>query len=341
MLHSHGRVPLLILLGFGLALESSGCRSGESKGDTLVLAAYTTPREVYGTSVLPKMAEHWKQKTGRSLEFQESYQGSGAQSRAVIDGFEADVVALSLAPDVDRLVSANLVDESWDDGKYGGMVTRSVVAIAVRPGNPKGIHDWQDLAREGIEVLTPNVRTSGGAMWNVAAIYGAALRGHTGTPAGDEAAAEALLGKILANVRVMDKGARESIVNFENGIGDAAITYENEVIVSQREGKPIEYVVPASTILIENPIAVVKTYAEKHGSTEVAEAFVQYLYEPAVQTAFAEFGYRPVIDDVTTRTFPETKDIFTVKDLGGWAELQTKVFAADAAYDRSLKSRGQ
>jgi len=321
----------------GLAFGGTACRS-KVEQDTLVLAAYTTPREVMGAFVLPQFKEAWRERSGKELEIQESYQGSGAQSRAIVEGFEADVVALSLAPDVQRLVDAKLVDTEWTQGKHEGIVTESIVVIAVRPGNPKNIHDWADLARDDVEVLTPNVRTSGGAMWNVAAIYGAAMRGHAGVAANDEGAATELLGKILANVRVMDKGARDSIVNFENGVGDAAITYENEVIVSQRDGKAIEYVVPSSTIVIENPVAVVHAYAKKHDRVELSNAFVEHLFDPKVQAAFADFGYRPVVDDAARRTFPAAKDPFTVRDLGGWDALQKQIFAPEAAYDRAMKT---
>ncbi len=330
------RTPLAATLLCTSLLASTGCGKSNA-GDELVLAAYTTPREAYGKAILPAFIDHWKDKTGKTIAFKESYQGSGAQSRSVAEGFEADIVALSLAPDVQRLVDADLVDATWDDGTHGGRVSRSIVVIAVREGNPKNIKDWSDLARSDVEVLTPNVRTSGGAMWNVAAIYGAALRGQAGVPADDPAAAEKFLASILANVRVMDKGARESLVNFESGVGDAAITYENEVLEAQRSGKPIEYVIPKATLLIENPVAVVKAYATKHGSTEVAEGFVSFLTEEATQTSFAEYGYRPVVDGVEGSTkFPAVEHLFTVADLGGWEALQEKVFATDAVYDRAL-----
>src|SRR6185503_17578083 len=149
----------------------------------------------------------------------ESYQGSGAQSRAIVEGFEADVTALSLEADVNRITNAGLITHDWKSVGQNGMVSTSVVVIAVREGNPKGIHDWADLAQPGLEILTPDVRTSGGAMWNVAAIYGAAWRGHAGVAANDAAAAEGFLGSVMKNVVVMDKGARESMVNFEKGVG--------------------------------------------------------------------------------------------------------------------------
>lgn len=303
----------------------------------LTLGAYTTPREAYGQAILPAFAAEWKQKTGETVTFKESYQGSGAQARAVVEGFEADVVALSLEPDVQKIAQAGLITGDWKGTSTKGMVTASIAVIAVRPGNPKGIDDWSDLAKPGIEVLTPNVRTSGGAMWNVAAIYGAAFRGHVeGVPGNDPAAAQAFLSAVLKNVKVMDKGARESMVTFENGVGDAAITYENEVLVAKEAGKAMDYVVPPSTILIENPVAVVDSYADKHGTAEVAKAFVAYLATPAAQQAFTKYGLRPMVGEVPAE-FGKPADLFTIRDLGDWGAVQKDLFGKGALYDRALE----
>lgn len=307
---------------------------------TLTLAAYTTPREAYGKAILPAFARHWKEKTGEDVTFEESYQGSGAQARAVKEGFEADVVALSLDPDVDVLAKAGLITHDWRAAGAGGMVTQSIAVIAVRPGNPKKILDWPDLARADVDVLTPNVRTSGGAMWNVLALWGAATRGFAGNKAGDGAGAEKLLGGVLARVSVMDKGARESIVNFEKGVGDAAITYENEVLVAKQEGQAMDYVVPPSTILIENPIAVVDVYAKKKGNEALAKAFVDFCQGPEAQKAYAEYGLRPVDPAFVPATLPKPTDLFTIRDLGGWDTVKTDVFGAGGVYDRAAGNAG-
>ena len=310
---------------------------------TLVLGAYTTPREAYGKAILPAFQKHWKEKTGETVVFQESYLGSGAQARAIVGGFEADVAALSLEADVEAIAKAGLISDDWKAGPHGGMVTRSVVVLAVRPGNPRGLKDWDDLRAPGLNVLTPNVRTSGGAMWNVCALYGAALRGGTSAPKGDAAAAEKLLGEVLGNVSVMDKGARESILTFEKGVGDTAITYENEVLAARQAGQPYEYVIPRATILIENPVAVVDRYAEKHGTRELAAGFVAFLGSPEAQRAFAEYGYRPVDAGVAQEVagrFPAVTDLFTVRDLGGWPEVQKTLFAPGALYDRVARATG-
>lgn len=310
---------------------------------TLTLGAYTTPREVYGQGIIPAFQRHWKTRTGEEVRFEASYLGSGAQARAIVGGFEADVAALSLEPDIDTLVQAGLITRDWRAGPNQGIVTRSLVVLAVRPGNPQGIKGWDDLRRERLAVLTPNVRTSGGAMWNICALYGAALRGSTSAPKGDATAAEALLADVLRNVKVMDKGARESIINFEKGVGDVAITYENEVLVGRKAGRTYDYVVPAATILIENPVAVVDQYADRHGNRDLAEAFVAFLATAEAQHAFVEFGLRPVDSGVAQEVadrFPAVQDLFSIRDLGGWAQVAKTLFAPGAAYDRAAAVGG-
>src|SRR3954471_14462581 len=199
--------------------------------NTIVLGAYSTPREAYG-KLIPIFKEQWKKQTGQDLTFQESYQGSGAQTRAIAEGFEADIAALSLEADITRIQKASLITNDWKAGTYKGMVSDSVVSFAVRKGNPKAIKDWADLAKPGLQVLTPNPKTSGGAQWNILALYGAAKRGFVaGVAKDDDVAATEFLKAVLKNVTVMDKGARESITTFEKGVGDVAVTYENEAIV--------------------------------------------------------------------------------------------------------------
>lgn len=307
---------------------------------TLTLGAYTTPREAYGKAILPAFAKQWAdQHGGQKVEFRESYLGSGAQARAITSGFEADVAALSLEPDIEKVREAGLIKRDWKAGEGGGMITRSVVVIGVRKGNPKHITDWDDLAKPGVSVLTPDVRTSGGAMWNVAAVYGAALRGQTKAKTGDTQAAEKLLGAVLHNVKIFDRGARESLLSFEQGVGDAIITYENEILVGKSKGQDYEYVIPKSTILIENPVAVVDGYTERHKNDELAKAFVAYLSTPEAQRAFAQYGLRPVAPAVASELaskFPSVTDLFTIKDLGGWPAAQKTLFDKNGAYDRAL-----
>lgn len=332
-------VPYLALAIFGAV---PGCKRDDTRAEksatTLVFGAYTTPREAYGNAILPAFRTQWLKKNGHDVSIRESYLASGAQSRAIQAGFEADVAALSLDPDIEKLRESGLVKHDWRQGPFGGMVTHSVVVIGVRKGNPKNIRGWSDLAKADVEVLTPNVRTSGGAMWNVLAIYGAALR-DPANKADASAGAIAALGAILRNVKIMDRSGRDSMLTFERGIGDAIVTYENEILIGRKQGKTYDYVVPDATILIENPIAVVDQYAERHGANQLAKSFVDFLVTPEVQRQYAQHGLRPVLPSVAKEfsdQFPSAKDLFTVRDLGGWAAVQKTIFDAGGIYEKSF-----
>ena len=320
--------------------DAANAPASSAGGDTpgkvkLTLGAYTTPREAY-RELIPIFQQQWREKTGQEVEFEESYLGSGAQSRAVVEGFEADIVALSLEADVIRIADAGLITNDWKSGQYKGMVSTSIVSFAVRPGNPEGIQDWADLGKPGLEILTPNPKTSGGAMWNVLALYGAARRGFVeGVAKDDDAAAAEFLLSVLNNVTVMDKGARESITNFEKGVGDLAITYENEVLVGQMSGQTYELVIPRSTILIENPVAIVDTYVDKHGTREVAEAFVEFLFSRQAQEIFAKYGLRSVDPEVAKATadkYPAIEDLFSIEYFNGWGEAVPAFFGEQGIY---------
>jgi len=212
--------------------------------------------------------------------------------------------------------------------------------FAVRKGNPKGITDWADLSKPGVEILTPNPKTSGGAQWNILALYGAARRGFVdGVPKGDEAAATAFLQAVLKNVTVLDKGARESITNFEKGVGDVAITYENEVLVAQKGGLDYDMVIPRSTILIENPVALVDTYVAKHGTRTVAEAFLAFLQTNEAQLIFAEYGLRSVDAEVakaTAEQYPAVADLFTIAEFGGWDKATPEFFGDAGVFTKTI-----
>jgi sulfate transport system substrate-binding protein len=347
------------LCGAAALLGSLGCSRGGDEGApgaggddaapekvTLILGAYTTPREAYGKAIIPAFRKQWKEKTGQDVEFQESYQGSGAQSRAIIGGFEADVAALSLDGDIDKIADAGLITHDWRAKPHAGMVTTSVVVLAVREGNPEGVKDWADLTKPGLEVLTPDPKTSGGAMWNINAMYGAALRGFAGVPQGDSAAARAFLIDVFRNVSIMDKGARESITNYERGVGDVAITYENEVLVGRQNGQTYESVIPRSTILIENPVAVVDANVDRHGTRQVAEGFVDFLFSPEAQRAFAQYGLRPVDERIAREveaSFPRVQDLWRIDYLGGWDRVSDAIYGPEGifteAFDEVNRSR--
>jgi sulfate/thiosulfate transport system substrate-binding protein len=300
---------LAVAVVAGCGGSSDGGSGGKSK---LTLVAYSTPREVY-EEVIPKFQAT---PAGRGVSFDQSYGSSGEQSRAVEAGLAADVVALSLAPDVDRLVDAGLVPKDWADDEFDGMVSRSVVVLAVRKGNPKHIRGWQDLVRDDVEVITPNPFTSGGARWNVMAAYGAERE-----QGKSEDAAVDYLRRLFHNVAVQDKSARESLQTFLGGKGDVLIAYENEAITAQQNGEELDYVLPEQTILIENPIA-----ATTDGG-ETAQAFVDFARSPEAQRVFAEKGYRPIRDDLVDKSrYPTPATLFTIADLGGWAEVQERFF---------------
>jgi sulfate/thiosulfate-binding protein len=312
----HRLIGVLAVAAASAALAACGASGGGGSGSSskLTLVAYSTPKEAYG-EIIPAFD---KTAQGKGITFQQSYGASGDQSRAVQSGLPADVVALSLAPDVSKLVKSGLVSSNWDKDRYKGMVTDSVVVLAVRKGNPKHIRDWSDLVKPGVEVITPNPFTSGGARWNVMAAYGAQIKAGK-TPAQALAYVKAL----FKNVPVQDKSARESLQTFTAGKGDVLIAYENEAITAQRKGEKLDYVIPERTILIENPVAVT-TNAR---NTTKAREFVAYLRTPAAQRIFASKGYRPVDHSLVDQAkFPTPKGLFTIDDLGGWPTVTDQFF---------------
>jgi sulfate/thiosulfate transport system substrate-binding protein len=327
----------LTLLGMQACSKSGSNQSSANKKVTLILGAYTTPREAYGKAIIPAFQKYWKEKTGQEVEFQESYQASGAQSRAIIGGFEADIAALSLEGDIDKIADAGLITHDWKSKANKGMVSTSIVVIATREGNPKGVKDWADLTKQGLNVLTPDPKTSGGAQWNINAIYGAALRGFAGTPKDDQAAAKEFLKSVFKNVSIMDKGARESITNYEKGVGDVAITYENEVLVGRQAGQKYEYVIPRSTILIENPVALIDKNVDKHGVREVAQAFIDFLLTKEAQRGYAKYGLRPIDTDVAKEVqsqYPAVEDLWKIDYLGGWKKVSQDIYGPQGVYTK-------
>jgi sulfate transport system substrate-binding protein len=318
-----------------------GCQPSEGAGaasDRLTIGAYSVVREAFHDGVLPAFAADWLRRTGRRVEFEESYNASGAQSRAIASGFDADIAVLSLEGDLQRLVDARLVDARWNAGADGGIITHSLVVIGVRPGNPKSIHGWDDLARPGISVLYPDPKTSGGARWNINAIYGAGLLPH-----GDERSARALLARVQANVVNMDASGRQSMATFERGTGDAVVTYENEVLLQRkRTGVDVTYVVPPATLLIEGPAAVVDAVVERHGNRAVAEAFLAFLHSPAAQAILTDYGFRPVdrrAGAATAGRAPLPEHLFTMAALGGWKAINKRVYGPGGVWDSLFTQR--
>src|SRR5215211_1625076 len=307
------RPRLLAGLLVAVALGAAGC-GGSGDGDKLTLVAYSTPREAY-EALIPAFQ---KTDAGKGIRVSQSYGGSGDQARSVENGLAADVVALSLEPDMTKLVDAGLVAKDWNADAHKGMITDSVVVLVTRKGNPKNIRTWDDLIKPGVEVITPNPFTSGGARWNVMAAYGAQLE-----QGKSPEQAVAYLEQLFRNVPVQDKSAREALQTFVGGKGDVMIAYENEAITAQQKEQNVDYVVPDQTILIENPIAV----TTKSKNPAKAKAFLDYLLSAKAQQVFVQKGYRPVNEQVAaTAEFPTPSGLFTIKDLGGWSEVTKKFF---------------
>ncbi|NEQ24814.1 MAG: sulfate ABC transporter substrate-binding protein [Microcoleus sp. SIO2G3] len=313
---------------------SGGSNTAGAKGDVeLTLVSFAVTRAAH-EKIIPLFVEQWKKEHNQNVSFNQSYGGSGSQTRAVIDGLEADVVHLALALDTKKIEKAGLIQPGWEqESPEEGIVSKSVAAIVTREGNPKGIKTWEDLAKPGVGVITANPKTSGGARWNFLALWGSVTK--TG---GDEAKALDLTTKVIKNAPILPRDARESSdVFFKQGQGDALINYENEMILAGQNGEKLPFVVPDVNISIDNPIAVVDKNVDKHGTREVAEAFVKFLYTPEAQREFANVGFRPADPTVAKEVeskFPPVKTLFTVKDLGGWDEIQTKFFEDGAVFDK-------
>ena len=336
------RVTFGVLLSI-LALWSIPLQAADTR--ELILAAYSVPKEAYERHIIPAFQRHWKQKTGQDVRIRSSYGASGAQARAIIGGFDADVAVLSLEGDVDQIAKAGLIAHDWRTAPHGGMISASVVALGVRKGNPKGIKGWEDTARPGVEVLYPNPKTSGGAMWDVIAIYGAGLKLAEQRAAGKPVASDAadaqatdLLTRIQRNVKVMDKSGRESVTTFERGVGDVIVTYENELLPRVKSQRPYEIIVPAETVWIENPAAVVDKYADRHKVRDVADAFVAFLHGPEAQAAFLELGFRPLDRQASaSASFPQPTQLFTIEDLGGWDKVSRRLFGAQGLWTKVVE----
>ena len=304
------RFALALFVLVALAAPAAAAR----KDTTLSLVAYSTPKAAFAKLIPAFQATP----AGNGVSFTQSYGPSGDQTQAIVNGLPADVVDLSLQPDMETLVKAGLVAKNWNANAYGGIVTRSVVVFVVRQGNPKHIKTWDDLVKPGVEVLTPNPLTSGGARWNVLAAYGAMLR-EKKTPK----QAEAYVNTLFHHVSVQDKSARDALNTFLSGKGDVLLTYENEAKLALASNQPAYYVIPKATIRIDNPIAVLSNSKNK----AAANAFVKFLYSAQGQKLFAESGYRPVLRSALAGfNFPVRPQLFTVNYLGGWPKIEKQFF---------------
>ena len=301
----------------GVALLA-GSAAGATKGGSVALVAYSTPKDAYGQII----SSFQKTSAGNNSSFSQSYGASGDQARAVAAGQSADIVALSLDPDINMLVGKGLVPKTWAANKYKGIVSDSVVVFVVRDGNPKHIKTWSDLVRSGVQVITPNPFTSGSARWNVMAAYGAQRKaGKT------DKQAVAYLKKFFQHVPVQPDSARTATQIFAQGKGDVLLTYENEAKYAEKKGVHTQYYMPKNTLLIETPAALTKNGAKN----ATAKAFYKYLWSSTAQRAFAAQGYRPVVKSVAkSYHFYSPKGLFTINTarlgLNGWTKVNTRFF---------------
>lgn len=325
------RYLTLALTFFGILLAA------EARAQkTLLNVSYDPTRELY-RDFNAAFARQWKAKTGESVSVKQSHGGSGAQARAVIDGLEADVVTLALAPDTDAIATRGLIHPDWQKRlPQNSSPYTSTIVFLVRKGNPKGLRNWDDLVRPGVSVITPNPKTSGGARWNYLGAWGYVL----GKSGKSESKARDFVGALYKNVPVLDSGARGSTTTFvERQIGDALIAWENEAFLALKEfgADKFEIVVPSVSILAEPPVAVVDKVVDKRGTRAVAQAYLDYLYSPEGQEIAARNFYRPRLVEISkkyAKNFAQVK-LFTVDEVfGGWGKIQKRHFDDGGVFDQ-------
>ncbi|MBL1178051.1 sulfate ABC transporter substrate-binding protein [Pantanalinema sp. GBBB05] len=324
----------LVGIGFSVALVSCVPGAANSSNVELTLVSFAVTRSAYKT-IIPKFVDHWQQDHGQTVNISQSYGGSGAQARAVVDGLDADVVHLALALDVDRIAKAGLIKSDWEQAVPNqGIVTKSVAALVTRPDNPKQINTWADLAKNGVNLVTADPKTSGVARWNFLALWNAAIKAGQ-----SDAEAEQFVTQVYKNAPVLTRDAREATdAFFKQGQGDALINYENEILLASTQGETLPYTIPDVNISIDNPIAIVDKNVTSHRNREVVEAFVQYLFTPEAQAEFAKAGFRPVETTIAktkefAEKYPPVKTLGRVTDYGGWSVIQKKFFADGAMFD--------
>ncbi|WJH35027.1 sulfate ABC transporter substrate-binding protein [Paenibacillus sp. CC-CFT747] len=341
-----------LLTALALAWSLAGCGSSDTptnasatgggssqasapKDVKLTNVSYDPTRELYD-AYNKAFAKYWKDKTGQNVTVEQSHGGSGAQARAVIDGLEADVTTLALAYDIDSISEKGLINKDWQTKlKDNSSPYTSTIVFLVRKGNPKGIKDWEDLIKPDVKVITPNPKTSGGARWSYLAAWGYALKKNNN----DEAKAKEYVGKLFKNVPVLDTGARGSTTTFvEKGIGDVLLSWENEAYLSLNQlGKDkFEIINPSVSILAEPPVAVVDKVADKRGTREVAQAYLEYLYSQEGQKIAAENYYRPRLQSIADQfkdKFPKI-ELFDISLFGGWAKAQQTHFSDGGVFDQ-------
>ncbi|MDX2231012.1 MAG: sulfate ABC transporter substrate-binding protein [Leptolyngbyaceae cyanobacterium bins.349] len=308
--------------------------AGTQKQDVeLTLVGYAVPKAAHD-AIIPKFQEKWQAEHGQNVTFKQSYGGSGSQTRAILDGLEADVVHLAIGADINKLVKAGFVGEDWTKRvPNNGIVGETVAAIITREGNPKNIKTFEDLTRPDVKWVTPDPKTSGGARWNYFALVNYAKKQGL-----DDTKTNEFITNAFKNVVVFTKDARESTDAFnKQGQGDALVNYENEVILAQQKSQKLEYVVPAINLSIDTPTTIVDKNVDKHGTREVAQAFVEYLFTPEAQREFAKVGFRPLgdlgKDQEFVEKFPPVQQLGIIDEFGGWTQAQ-QVFEDGGQFDQ-------
>lgn len=309
---------------------------------TLLNVSYDPTRELY-QQFNDAFAKEWKAKTGKTVAIQQSHNGSGAQARAVIDGIPADVVTLAVQADIDEIAARGLIAKDWLKRLPNNSTPyTSTIVLLVRKGNPKGIKDWGDLIKPGVQVITPNPKTSGGARWNYLAAWGWALK----QPGGTEAKAKEYVAEVFRHVPVLDTGARGSTITFvQRGVGDVLLSWENEahLAISELGADKLEIVYPSLSILAEPPVAVVDKTVDRKKTRELAEAYLQYLYSPEGQEIAARNAFRPRLESVAAKyadRFPKIA-LVTIADFGGWGKVQPAHFSDGGVFDQIYKPTGK
>jgi len=328
------RTAALALAALAMAAATAGAQVH------LLNVSYDPTREFYA-EYDRLFQQHWKATTGQDVVLHQSHGGSGKQARAVIDGLEADVVTLALGYDIDAIAQRGLLAANWQSRLPNNSTPyTSTIVFMVRKGNPQGIHDWPDLIRPGVRVITPNPKTSGGARWNYLAAWGYALR----AAHNQEAGARDYMRKLFANVPVLDAGARGATTTFvQRGVGDVLIAWENEALLALREqpGK-FEIVIPSATILTEPPVAVVDKVAARRGTDKIARAYLEYLYSPEAQELAAKYYYRPRDPAIAAKyasVFPKVNTFTVAQGCGSWQAAQARHFADGGTFDQIFESR--
>lgn len=330
---------LLNALIVGLLVTNFPAKANSAEAIELLNVSYDPTREFY-EQVNPIFAEYWKSKTGQEVTINQSHGGSGKQARAVIDGLQADIVTLALAFDIDEIVNiSKKLPQNWQESfPHNSSPYTSTIVFLVRKGNPKNIKNWDDLAKNGVSVITPNPKTSGGARWNYLAAWAYADKKF----GGDEAKIKEFIHAIYKNVPILDSGARGSLTSFaERGIGDVFISWENEAFLASKQlgADKFEIVVPSLSILAEPPVALVEANANKKGTTEVAKAYLEFLYTKEAQELAAKNYYRPIDKEIAAKfasQFPQI-NLVTIEQFGGWKNAQQKHFADGGTFDEIYK----